>query len=258
MKVRVKVIRKPVAESVDWANRLREFEKSAGSVDCIKRVAVAKHYTELFHKELEAEALTILAYLRVRYELEYRDRKSTGAIITDSFKQNYNAAQSMKLDMFNSTMQTLVGNTIKEEYKMKGTKAVRSENAKKGIATFQKLKGKTLGLGASETWVYLFERNETLPKAKKLTDEQISKFMHSEFPGRKSKIFDQVQLVRRAYYNKGRCVGQGGKPPKLISQAYAAGGVPEKETKAPVKKDDERLAAPRKLAMKVKLKAKAA
>ena len=62
--------------------------------------------------------------------------------------------------------------------------------------------GNTSGVGVSETWIQVFERNEQGEKSERLTDEQISQFMKSEFPDLDAKFFDRVQIAR-GKYNRG-------------------------------------------------------
>ncbi len=58
-----------------------------------------------------------------------------------------------------------------------------------------KVKGKTTGVGVCQTWLVAFGKKELK------TAEQVSKFMHSEFAARDSKIFDHPNVViSRANY----------------------------------------------------------
>lgn len=85
----------------------------------------------------------------------------------------------------------------------------------------KRLLGKTTKVGVAATWVHIFEKNEKLPKPKKLTDPKITKFMQSEFPGRKSKVFEAVNTVR-CRYNRGiltKC-----QVPKVQSKQYDRNG----------------------------------
>lgn len=75
------------------------------------------------------------------------------------------------------------------------------------------MKGKIHNKNVQETWALLFKNNAR----DRLTDEQISRQMRAEFPGRKSAIFDRVQMVRRRY-NKGALTG--GEVPKVQSVRY--------------------------------------
>ena len=68
----------------------------------------------------------------------------------------------------------------------------------------KKPKGKTSGVGVIETWKIAFGKKSLK------TAEQVSKFMHSEFPERKSKIFDYVNVVV-SRYNAG-VLSKGVKP----------------------------------------------
>lgn len=62
--------------------------------------------------------------------------------------------------------------------------------------------GKTSGVGVNETWIQVFEKNEQVEESERLTDEQISQFMKSEFPDLDAKLFDRVQIAR-GKYNRG-------------------------------------------------------
>lgn len=75
------------------------------------------------------------------------------------------------------------------------------------------MRGKIHNKNIQETWALLFKNNAK----EKLTDAQISRQMKAEFPGRKSAIFNRVQMVRRRY-NKG--VLTGGEVPKIQSVRY--------------------------------------
>lgn len=139
----------------------------------------------------------------------------------------------------------------KEERKMATVKKARTTNksaaskkapvAKKEAADAKKekgggLKGRTSGLGIRDTWVDIFQKNEKLPKAKKMTDDDISKYMKSEFVGRNTKAFDRVSAIR-ARYNRG--VLTQGVIPSIQSRAYDKDGSViegrKKREKAPAK-----------------------
>ena len=62
--------------------------------------------------------------------------------------------------------------------------------------------GVTSGVGANETWIGVFEKNEQVEAEERLTDAQISQFMKSEFPGLDAKLFDRVGIAR-GKYNRG-------------------------------------------------------
>ncbi len=100
------------------------------------------------------------------------------------------------------------------------TKAAPAPKAAKEKAAPNRATGKTLGLGVQATWVKLFQDNEKRGATRK-TDAEITKTMNSEFPARKSKVFERVQHVR-AQYNRG--VLTGGEVPKTPSSRYGEDG----------------------------------
>ena len=84
--------------------------------------------------------------------------------------------------------------------------------AKKKAKVIQRVVGKN-NLGVIATWIKLFSENAK----HKLTDEQISKAMHVNFPGRDSAVFDHVAAVR-SRYNAG--ILTKGEAPKVRSVRY--------------------------------------
>jgi len=115
-----------------------------------------------------------------------------------------------------------VGTTIylKRSKKMKVKKKTKKKTAKKVVKkvtkkktkkkTTKKVVGRTSEVGVMATWVKAFQHNNKVPVPKRWTDKQISAYMKKEFAGRKSAIFDHVQLVRNRY-NKG-ALTQGNVP----------------------------------------------
>ena len=87
----------------------------------------------------------------------------------------------------------------------------------------EKINGRPVGtkskVGIQETWVKLFEENES--RKSKLTDEQITERLHAEFPGWETTTFSQVQANRNKY-NKGGF--NKGVPPKIQSKSYDTKG----------------------------------
>lgn len=77
-----------------------------------------------------------------------------------------------------------------------------SKKASRKAAGSNRPVGRTSGVGVMATWVAAFQFNAKSPSAKRRTDKQIAVYMKREFPGRKSEIFNHVQLVRNRY-NKG-------------------------------------------------------
>jgi hypothetical protein len=83
--------------------------------------------------------------------------------------------------------------------------------------------GVTTGLPIMLCWCYVYQQNEKAAPKDKLSDEDISAFMKSEFPGREVGVFEVggVQYCRRLY-NSGRFTK--GTQPKTQSHRYNAEG----------------------------------
>jgi hypothetical protein len=131
---------------------------------------------------------------------------------TDKTKKNYEIAMMLKTNGLSETLKDLVERDIKEEHMANMTVKKKIEGAEKASSNgngsahaFARVLGKTLKLGIVQTWAHIFD------KEKKWTDEKISEFMKSEFPGRKNKTFDNVSRARYDY-NAGRLTN--GVPPK--------------------------------------------
>lgn len=63
--------------------------------------------------------------------------------------------------------------------------------------------GVTTGLPILLAWCYIFQTNEKAPKDQKYTDEEITKWMTKEFPGRSTPAFNHPGRARREY-NEGK------------------------------------------------------
>jgi len=120
----------------------------------------------------------------------------------------------------------------KEAVSVKPVKVVEKSEKKVAVKSegpVKRIEGKTLKMGVNQTWVHLFQKNETLPGAKRLGDMEISEFLKKEFPDRHSRVFDAVPTVR-SRYNRG-LLTQGEKP-KTQSNPYNKEAAP---VKSPVK-----------------------
>lgn len=102
----------------------------------------------------------------------------------------------------------------KKEKRTMSKKEVAATSGKRPV-------GATTGLGVIAAWVHIFEKNQKAPKAKRMTDEQITAWLNQEFPGRDSAIFGRVQSVR-ARYNSGGLTG--GTAPAVASTPFDATG----------------------------------
>lgn len=107
--------------------------------------------------------------------------------------------------------------------------AKKKTRAKKAVkrAGGTKVLGRTMGLPICGTWEAVFRQNAAAPKAERRTDEQIAKFMTSEFPGRPARDLTTPQGVRRvrSLFNRGVLPGLDA-PPKTAAVGYDAAGEP--------------------------------
>jgi len=137
-------------------------------------------------------------------------------------------------------VKTVFGNTEQSNAKEAMTMAKKEAVEKKDRVA--KLVGKTLKLPIGKTWHRLFEDNIQRMKSKDgplpRTDAEITAFLQKEFPGRESKVFATVSLVR-GRYNREVKAGELGAP-KHVSIAYK----PEKASK-PAKTAKAEKAAPK-------------
>jgi len=225
---------------------------------------VAEIYERVFEKIAPAGVHWFLLRSAISYELLYRQ----GKLNTEVLMSRYHEALKLDINAVSdqrsrSILKALIAveskDGLREEPKpepkepiMAAKKKVEKTVAKKTVAKKEpKAKksttrevGKTSGVGVQETWIKLFAQNEKAKKSARMTDEQIATAMHKEFPGRESKIFDQVQAVRNKY-NKGGFKSVG--VPAVLSQRYDEQGnvasferkpkaVKAPKAKAPVKK----------------------
>lgn len=91
-----------------------------------------------------------------------------------------------------------------------------------------KSQGLTSGVGICTYFAFLFKFNETLPKKRKLTDEQIALAVEKEFPGRPSAQCFRGPTKRRTIneyrlkYNAGKFTYN--KMPEFYSYRYNSSG----------------------------------
>ncbi len=81
-------------------------------------------------------------------------------------------------------------------------KAARADKTSDASAKTSAPVGTTSGVGVNETWIRVFEKNEQGDESERLTDEQISEHMKSEFPDARLPMFDHVDIAR-GKYNRG-------------------------------------------------------
>jgi len=219
---------------------------------------IRSQYAEIFGKPVPPNINPVLLDTANQYELQRRGYALAKKPFPEKMKERCSAAVHFNLSGLSKHMQTLLKLRMTEVSMAKKATEVKSKTMKNSKHSFKKLEGKN-GLGASESWYRFLLENFKL----KETDEKISKKMKDNFPGRKSKIYDQVQLIRNLF-NKGRLTGQNNTPPAKPSIRYNEKGLPwmsptaeAKATKKAVKagKEPKQLEAPKKLTMKRGVKA---
>lgn len=108
--------------------------------------------------------------------------------------------------------------------KQKKEKVSKKEKAPKEKAPKEKKasphRGRTTGLRLKQAWAKVFEENAKSPSTKRMTDEQIHKFMKTEFPNKKARTLRDVGgvYVARKRFNVGKFTK--GQIPSTPSTAY--------------------------------------
>lgn len=103
----------------------------------------------------------------------------------------------------------------KNKVSAKASKKVKGKAEKTTKVSPQKVKGKaeksphrgrTTGLRLKQAWAKVFEENTKSQVAKRMTDDQIFKFMRAEFPNKKARTLRDVSGVNvaRRRYNAGK------------------------------------------------------
>ena len=175
-------------------------------------------YKEVFHKDCTIDL--VWAKYQISYELARQqdiknnmyERLKKGS----AFREAYKGTMACDLNRTSETLRTMI--PFEQKYKSKQEitmteKPVKVETNNKETTK----KGVTLNLTVPETWISVFKDNAV----KHLTDEQISKFMHEEFPHLNNKAFDTVHACRN-FYNRGGYTK--GEKPTLKSVRYLADG----------------------------------
>jgi hypothetical protein len=205
----------------EWKVTLQNFLAVKEDKTNIKRI-----YKEVFNEKPEGNIHLIEAKLhyflfRLSMLSEDWDKKA------ENTKKDFEAAMLMSLNDFSESSKSTLNCLIKGDQAMTKKPSVKKVQATTPVATApkptptvkkpvvikkaekatvapvkkstRKIVGKTLGLNIQKSWIHCFTR-------KNWTDEQITKFMQSEFPDRKSRSFEMVAGVR-SQYNSGRLTG---------------------------------------------------
>ena len=194
------------------------FQEYSRKIDKYTRNQIHKIYKSVFHKELSEENIIWAKYL-IQYELSRQQYIKEGNVAAlepgTQFRNAYMAVRRKDINAVNENMKTLIAYDMKHynEYNKE-----RSMDAIKKAAEAKKSKciGITTGLSVYEAWVHCFKKNEKEHK----NDEEITKFLLSEFPDHQIKSFYAVHACR-INYNNGRYTN--GVKPEVKSVRYVNG-----------------------------------
>lgn len=181
---------------------------------------LAGEHRRLFGTE-PPSAMLCLIKAKIAYRLQYVGCKSAGRSMSASFLKNYEAAQNLKLEDFETNSKFMMELSIKSEQKRAGqqeeptmvtvkkkvaaqeVKKAAKENPKKGSVT--------------RSWIQLMEAQ---PKAK-LSDARIAGEMQKLHPDKKKYTEKDVASVR-SLFNRGKLVGQAKKPATPLTEIVGA------------------------------------
>ena len=194
------------------------FQEYSRKIDKYTRNQIRKIYKSVFHKELLEENVIWAKYL-IQYELSRQQYIKEGNVAAlepgTQFRNAYMAVRRKDINAVNENMKTLIAYDMKHynEYNKE-----RSMDAIKKAVEAKKSKciGVTTGLSVYEAWVHCFKKNAKEHK----NDEEITKFLLSEFPDHQIKSFYAVHACR-INYNNGRYTN--GVKPEVKSGRYVNG-----------------------------------
>lgn len=231
------------------------FAEYSDRMNSLSRNRIRSIYKEVFDKECTCN--TTWAKYQISYELarqaDIKNKRYDRLQPNSAFRKAYKAVMQFDLEHVGDTLQTLIPFEMKyndensEEYKMKKEQKIKAVKKAAEAAKAARPIGLRLKKTVIETWAYVLANNDKT----KYTDEQISEFMHKEFPDLKNKTFDQVNACR-SHYNCGWYT-KGIKPEKRSIRYDKDGNpykAPRKSAKQPAKADIP--AKPKKASVKIK------
>lgn len=155
---------------------------------------------------------------RIAYRLQLNGIKSAGKTPSKNFMKNYDAAQAMDEDGFVDEMKYWMQSDIKRERQQEAQQEGESHMSvmlqKKAKAAATKAPdGQGKKGSVTRTWLELMSKQP----AAKLSDAQIAAEMRKRHPDKKKYSEADVASVR-SLYNRGKLVGQKGKPAKALEE----------------------------------------
>lgn len=196
------------------------FQEYSDRISKYTNKQIRSIYKEVFDKECAVNV--IWAKYQIHYELARQMLIKSNMPISAEFKSHYKGTMRCDLDFTGETLKTLIPFEMKYHDENSTENKMKAENKAKAIkkaveAKKSKCIGITTGLSVYDAWVYCFKKNEKEHKA----DEEITKFLLSEFPDHQIKSFHAVHACR-INYNNGRYTN--GVKPEVKSVRYLADG----------------------------------
>ena len=192
------------------------FQEYSRKINRITRAQIRRTYQQVFHRECDDKDLVWAKYA-IQYELSRQQYIKDGDMSKlepgSQFRNAYMAVRRKDLKAVNENMKTLIAYDTRHLSEL-ATKEKSMEKA--NAAKKSKCIGITTGLTVYEAWVHCFKKNAKEHK----NDEEITKFLLSEFPDHQIKSFYAVHACRN-YYNNGRFTG--GVKPEVKSVRYVDG-----------------------------------
>lgn len=162
-------------------------------------------YQSVFNRPCTVDP--VWAKYQISYELARQQDIKAGNLERlqpgSAFRAAYKGAMACNLSAVGETLQFLIpyelktNDTNSEAYMQKQQNKVNAMKKAAAAKAANRI-GLTLKKSVIETWARVFQMNAK----NKWTDEQISEFMHKEFPDLKNKTFNQVNGCR-SHYNNG-------------------------------------------------------
>lgn len=200
------------------------FQEYSDRISKYTNKQIRSIYKEVFDRECVVNV--VWAKYQIHYELARQMQIKQGIVEPlqrgSAFRKAYEGTMACDLEHTGDTLKTLIPFELKNydenspENIMKQQKKVAA--IKKAVeAKKSKCIGVTTGLSVYDAWVYAFKKNEKEHKP----DEEITKFLLSEFPDHQIKSFHAVHACR-INYNNGRYTN--GVKPEVKSVRYLADG----------------------------------
>lgn len=203
-------IKKDKFKTCDEYASISFFEYSSKMNDYTNR-QIRNIYYQVFKRECNCSE--VWAKYQIHYELarQYEVKRGNLEVLSvgSTFREAYKGTMSCDITRTGATLRTLIPYELSKETKM--------SEIKKDAKKVSKCVGRTLGLGVYATWVHVFKENAKNRKS----DEEITKFLLSEFPDHQIKSFHAVHACR-INYNNGRYTD--GIKPTVKSVRYLADG----------------------------------